>query len=59
MTATHIPGTDLTRSRPKIKGYGTIWPHDVDRNKPPTDGQLFDLLEFSYEFIAEAKDPKL
>ena len=35
-----------------MKGYGIIWPHDVDRSNPPTDGQIFDLLEFSYEFIA-------
>jgi len=50
-------GTDLTRLGRTMKGYGIIWPHDVDRDNPPTDGQIFDLLEFSYEFIAEAKDP--
>lgn len=50
-------GTDLTRLGRTMKGYGIIWPHDVDRSNPPTDGQVFDLLEFSYEFIAEAKDP--
>ncbi len=50
-------GTDLTRLGRTMKGYGIIWPHDVDRSNPPTDGQIFDLLEFSYEFIAEAKDP--
>ncbi|HEY2904287.1 MAG TPA: hypothetical protein VGJ29_00195 [Vicinamibacterales bacterium] len=38
--------------------YGIIWPNDVDRNDPPADGQIFDLLEFSYEFIAEAKEPQ-
>ena len=40
-----------------MKGYGIIWPHDADRDNPPSDGQIFDLLEFSYEFIAEAKNP--
>jgi AbiJ N-terminal domain 4 len=50
-------GTDLTRLGRTMTGYGIIWPHDVDRNNPPNDGQIFDLLEFSYEFIAEAKDP--
>ena len=50
-------GTDLTRLGRTMKGYGIIWPHDVDRDNPPIDGQIFDLLEFSYEFIAEAKDP--
>jgi hypothetical protein len=50
-------GTDLTRLGRTMTGYGIIWPHDVDRDNPPNDGQIFDLLEFSYEFIAEAKDP--
>ena len=50
-------GTDLTRLRRTMKGYGIVWPHDVDRDSSPTDGQIFDLLEFSYEFIAEAKEP--
>ncbi len=50
-------GTDLTRLGGTMKGYGIIWPQDVDRGNPPTDGQIFDLLEFSYEFIAEARDP--
>jgi hypothetical protein len=50
-------GTDLSRLGGTMKAYGIIWPHNVDRDNPPTDGQVFDLLEFSYEFIAEAKDP--
>ena len=50
-------GTDLTRLGRTMKGYGIIWPYEVDRDNPPTDGQVFDLLEFSHEFIAEAKDP--
>jgi len=50
-------GTDVTRLGRTMKGYGVIWPHDVDRDNPPMDGQIFDLLEFSYEVIAEAKDP--
>lgn len=33
-----------------MKGYGIIRPHDVDRDNPSTDGQVFDLLEFSYAF---------
>jgi len=47
----------VTRLGRTMKGYGVIWPHDVDRDNPPMDGQIFDLLEFSYEVIAEAKDP--
>jgi hypothetical protein len=30
-----------------MKGYGVISPHDLDRDNPPTDGQVFDLLELS------------
>jgi hypothetical protein len=42
-----------------MEGYGLLWPHTVDRENLPTDGQIFDLVEFAYEFIAEAKDPSL
>ena len=50
-------GTDLTLLEKTMKGYGIVWPHDADRDAAPADSQIFDLLEFSYEFIAEAKDP--
>jgi AbiJ N-terminal domain 4 len=50
-------GTDFTKLRETMKGYGLLWPADIDRQNPPDDGHIFDLLEFSYEFIAEAKDP--
>jgi hypothetical protein len=50
-------GTDFTSLRERMKGYGVLWPRDVDAQNPPDDGQVFDLLEFAYEFIAEAKDP--
>ena len=50
-------GTDFARLRETMKGYGLLWPRDVDVQNPPDDGWIFDLLEFSYEFIAEAKDP--
>jgi hypothetical protein len=50
-------GTDLTKLRETMKGYGLLWPPDIIRHDPPDDGQIFDLLEFSYEFVAEAKDP--
>lgn len=48
-------GTDFTRLRDTIKGYDLLWPHDVDRGNPPDDGRIFDLVEFAYEFLAEAK----
>src|SRR6266567_3787974 len=50
-------GTDVIRLRDTMKGYGVLWPNDVDPENPPDDGQIFDLIEFAYEFIAEAKDP--
>lgn len=50
-------GTDLTRLHDTMKGYGVLWPRDVDRENPPADGQIFDLIEFAYEFTAEPKDP--
>lgn len=51
------PGTDFNRLRETMRGYGVLWPGDIDRENPPGDGRIFDLIEFSYEFIAEAKDP--
>ena len=47
-------GTDLTKLRETMNGYGLLWPHDISRQHPPDDGHIFDLLEFSYEFAAEA-----
>jgi hypothetical protein len=53
-------GTDFTKFRAMMEAYGLLWPRgDFDRYNPPSDGQMFDLLEFSYEFIAEAKNPSL
>ena len=41
-----------------MKGYGVIWPQEsFYEGNLPTDGQVFDLIEFSYEFIAEAREP--
>lgn len=50
-------GTDRNRLRETMIGYRVLWPRDVDRDQPPADGSIFDLLEFAYEFIAEAQDP--
>jgi hypothetical protein len=50
-------GTDFDRLRRAMNGYGVIWPQDVNRRASPTDAQVFDLLEYSYEVLAEAKDP--
>lgn len=53
-------GTDLGKLRQTIRGYGLLWPsEDLDSSNPPADGPIFDLIEFGYEFIAEAQDPSL
>lgn len=50
-------GTDVKKLKGTMEGYGLPWPRDIDRDNPPSDGQIFDLVEFSYEVIAEAQDP--
>jgi hypothetical protein len=50
-------GTDTSRLRETMEGYRLPWPGDVNRDEPPADGRIFDLLEFTYELIAEAKNP--
>ena len=53
-------GTDTDRLRQTIRGYGLLWPRqDLNMAQPPSDGQIFELIEFAYEFIAEAKNPRL
>lgn len=52
-------GTDFAKLKGAMEGYGILWPRDVSSYEPPEDARVFDLLEFSYEFIAEAKDPSL
>lgn len=50
-------GTDFTKLRETMKGFRVRWPEEIDRANPPSEDQIFDLVEFSYELIAEAKDP--
>jgi hypothetical protein len=51
-------GTDIAKLRHRMKGYNVIWPKESSHEGgTPTDGQVFDLVEFSYEFIAEALNP--
>lgn len=53
-------GTDLTKLRATMTGYGLLWPCEpFEPDSLPTDGQIFDLVEFSYEHVAEALDPTL
>jgi len=48
-------GTDFRRLEDHMKIWGVIWPRSVNAAEPPSDNQLFDLLEYSYEQISEAR----
>ncbi len=60
-----LAGTDLLKLRAALKGYGLKLPSLYERPgfswgepmpeepAPPTDAEVFDLLEFSYEMMAE------
>jgi hypothetical protein len=51
-------GTDFAKLRAAMDGYGLFWPREgIDADNPPSDGQVFDLVEFAYEHVAEAQDP--
>jgi hypothetical protein len=52
-------GTDFAKMQATMKGYGLLWPRDqIDPDNPPSDGAVFDLVEFTYEHVAEAQNPK-
>jgi hypothetical protein len=53
-------GTDQQKLRRTMNGYGLLWPADVLRPRTDSeemdavnDGAVFDLLEFSYEKVAQ------
>src|SRR5207302_8524484 len=48
-------GCDQQALRNNIAGYKVIWPSDAGRLDPEeiTDTQIFDLLEYAYEHIAQ------
>src|ERR1035437_9733522 len=51
-------GTDFRKLQRTMEGYGLLWPRDqLGSNPACSDGQVFDVVEFSYEYIAEARDP--
>jgi hypothetical protein len=50
-------GTDFQKLRSAMDGYRLPWPRDFDLANPLSDAEIFDLVEFSYEFIAEPRDP--
>ncbi len=47
-------GCDTQKLKTTLAGYRVIWPRDLPSSERgfPTDPELFDLLEFSYEHIA-------
>lgn len=52
-------GTDLGKLEGTMLGYGLLWPlTPSDPDAPPADGEIFDLIEFAYEHVAEALDPQ-
>jgi hypothetical protein len=52
-------GTDFRKLQATMEGYGVLWPRGAfDPDSPPMDGQVFDLVEFAYEHVAEALNPE-
>ncbi len=49
-------GTESTRLHETMNGYRVMWPDDAEPHNPPDDGAVFDLLEFTYEFVEKAED---
>ena len=45
-------GNDTDKLRARMSAYAVIWPEDYARGSLPSDAQIFDLVEFSYEHIA-------
>jgi hypothetical protein len=52
-------GTDFVKLQATMDGYGLWWPkQQVDLDSPPSDGEVFDVVEFAYEHVAQALNPK-
>lgn len=52
-------GTDFSKLRATMDGYNLLWPREpFEHDAPPTDGQVFDLVEFTYEHVSEALNPE-
>jgi hypothetical protein len=50
-------GTDVRKLQTMLATYNVIWPIDWrGASERPEDGQIFDLVEFSYEHIGEPND---
>ncbi len=53
-------GCDKAKLKTMMKAYGVIWPADQkdcwrrgEDEQVPSDGEVFDLIEFSYEHVSE------
>jgi AbiJ-like protein len=53
-------GCDKNKLETMARAYGVIWPDDLrsyrrtgEAGSDPSDGQVFDLIEFSYEHVSE------
>lgn len=52
-------GTDFAKLQTTMAGYDLWWPRQqIDPDRPPSDGQVFDIIEFAYEYVAEAQNPQ-
>jgi hypothetical protein len=49
-------GTELADLKKHMLLWGVVWPNDIQDDNPPSDDQMLDLLEYSYEQIAEADE---
>lgn len=46
-------GCDVSKLKGALEAYNLVWPEEWRRaEKIPADGQIFDLVEFSYEHVA-------
>lgn len=52
------PGTDFDRMQAAMTGFGLPWPRRIEPDELPEDGVVFDLVEYAYEHVAEARNPK-
>lgn len=52
------PGTDFHKMQAAMAGFGLPWPRSIEADDPPEDGVVFDLVEYAYEHVAEARNPK-
>src|SRR5262249_21136059 len=49
----NIVDTNRTAMQVAMAAYDVLWPDKIDRDEPPEDGRIFDLLEFSYEVLGK------